>query len=141
MMTTTATLIADQPTGRQVPAKPRRCPIGIIRAEITGSDKCEAEGYTARGSSPVLALCRLLVQAGVDPALALQCYRGDVLALRISNIGAGARLTVKTAGNGAPIFALDSTAGGAETPPIAPRARARVISIPQMANTATGVTP
>jgi hypothetical protein len=34
----------------------------LIRAELTGSTTCGAAGITARGS--VLALCRLLMQAG-----------------------------------------------------------------------------
>ena len=38
-----------------------------IRAALIGSDSCEAEGITARGSAPVLALCRALIEAGHDP--------------------------------------------------------------------------
>jgi hypothetical protein len=66
-----------------------------IRAELHGSDTCTAEGITARGHAPVLALCRLLVDAGVNPRRPLHAYRGDTLCLKVRSIGEGARLTVK----------------------------------------------
>jgi hypothetical protein len=65
-----------------------------IRAEITGFDRCEAEGHTVRASAPVLAMCRKLVEAGFDPALPLHAYRADVLCLKVSSIGYGAKYTV-----------------------------------------------
>jgi|SRR6476469_3315166 hypothetical protein len=66
-----------------------------IRAEIINSGQCSAEGITARGSAPILKLCRKLIQAGVDPNRPLHVYRGDVLAIVVRTIGDGARLTVK----------------------------------------------
>ena len=39
-----------------------------VRADIIGSDQCRAEGYTVRGASPVLKLCRKLVEAGFNPS-------------------------------------------------------------------------
>ena len=39
-----------------------------IRGELDGSEQCSAAGITARGTAPVLQLCRLLVRAGVNPA-------------------------------------------------------------------------
>jgi hypothetical protein len=66
-----------------------------IRAELTGSERCCAEGLTARGASPVFSLCRLLLAAGHDPDRSLEVFRGDVLALRIRTIREGARFTVK----------------------------------------------
>jgi hypothetical protein len=98
----------------------------VIRAELTGNDTCSWLGITARSRAPVLELCRKLIKAGVDPATTLHAYRGDTLALVVSSIGQAARLTVKTAGNGAPIFVLDSTCRGAAGPPIAPTVQARV---------------
>jgi hypothetical protein len=60
-----------------------------ISALLIGSDRCTAEGITARGASPVLALCRKLLVAGIDPARPLHAYRGEVLCLIIRSIGAG----------------------------------------------------
>ena len=65
-----------------------------VRADIVGFDKCMAEGCTARGSSPVLALCRKLVDAGIDPARSLSVFRGDTVCLKIRSIGEAAALTV-----------------------------------------------
>jgi hypothetical protein len=50
-----------------------------IRAEITGFDRCEAEGHAVRAAAPVLALCRRVVEAGYDPATPLHAYRGGTL--------------------------------------------------------------
>jgi hypothetical protein len=71
-------------------------PQGIpIRATLAASSRCEAEGITARGNTPVLNLSRALVEAGHDPNRPLHAYRGHVLALSVHSIGEGARLTVK----------------------------------------------
>jgi hypothetical protein len=67
----------------------------MIRAELTGSDRCEAEGHAAVGNAPVLGLCRKLVAAGFDPTLPLEAYRGDTLALTVSSIGWGAGRTIE----------------------------------------------
>ena len=83
-----------------------------IRAALFGSDQCRAEGCTVRAVSPILETCRRLTQAGYDPDRPLHCYRGDILALRVRSIGEGAALTVKTAGNGSPIFAALKGAAG-----------------------------
>jgi hypothetical protein len=69
-----------------------------IRAELAGSDTCRAEGITAHSSSPVLALCRKLIEAGHDPARPLHAYRGETLCLVIRSIGEGARLEVNGEG-------------------------------------------
>jgi hypothetical protein len=89
-----------------------------IRAMLNGSDKCSAAGLTGRSTTPVLALCRELLAAGVDPDRAMDVYRGATLALRVRSICEAARLTVRSAGNGAPIFALDRAHGGAVAPPV-----------------------
>ena len=83
-----------------------------IRAALFGSDQCRAEGRTVRAASPILETCHQLTQAGYDPDRPLHCYRGDILALRVRSIGEGAALTVKTAGNGSPIFAVLKGAAG-----------------------------
>ena len=89
-----------------------------IVGRLFGDDRCTARGIEGRGHVPILALCRELLAAGIDPDRALDVYRGSVLALRIRSIGKGALLTVKTAGNGAPIFAARSAAEGATAPPM-----------------------
>jgi hypothetical protein len=68
---------------------------GPIHATLIGSDRCEAEGISARGSAPMLALCRALIEAGHDPNRPLHAYRAGVLALAARSIGAGAQLTVE----------------------------------------------
>jgi hypothetical protein len=90
-------------------------PKPAIRGSLIGSNRCDAEGYTARGSAPVFKLCRVLLKAGYDPGRPLHAYRGEVHCLAVGTIGEGARLTVKTAGNGYPIFA---PAEGAAAPPV-----------------------
>jgi hypothetical protein len=65
--------------------------MSIIRAEIKDENTCTALGITARAEAPVLKLCRL-------PSLALHAYRGDVLCLKVRNIGEGARLQCGAAG-------------------------------------------
>ena len=84
-----------------------------IRALLIGSNRCDAAGFIVRGRAPVTMLCRILLEAGYDSGRPLHAYRGDVLSLRIRTIGKGARLTVKTAGSGCPVFAL---AEGAPAP-------------------------
>jgi hypothetical protein len=78
----------------------RRQSSQTIRAALTGDDTCAALGITVRSSSPVLSLCRKLIDAGHDPSTPLEAYRGDTLALRVKSIGQGARLEVNGEGTG-----------------------------------------
>src|SRR5215471_8745046 len=71
-----------------------------IQAELIGSDCCSALGITERSSTPVLTICRRLVQAGHHRATPLEVYRGEVLCLRVRSIGEGAGLRVGTHGVG-----------------------------------------
>jgi hypothetical protein len=71
-----------------------------IRADLIGSDTAVALGLIINSSSPVLALCRALVEAGHDPAIPLEAYRGNVLCLRVRSIGEGARLELNGHGTG-----------------------------------------
>jgi hypothetical protein len=71
-----------------------------VRGQMIGADKATAAGITVRGRAPVLALCRKLVAAGVDPNRPLHAYRGDVSCLVVRTIGEGARLTVAEGPNG-----------------------------------------
>jgi len=75
-----------------------------IVAELTGSDRCSAMGITARGHVPVLALCRRLIEAGIDPDRPLHVYRGNTLALTVRSIAEGAALTVEDNRFGTPRF-------------------------------------
>jgi hypothetical protein len=86
--------------GRQIVSEiNRQAP---IRATLIGSDRCEANGLSARGYLPVLELCRGLVAAGYNPALPLEAWRGNILCLRVRSIGEGARLTVADDRHGTP---------------------------------------
>jgi hypothetical protein len=73
-----------------------------IRAELIDSDRCSALGLTARGTTPAFALCRLLIEAGHDPATPLEAWRGTTLCLRVRSIGEGAHLTVEDDRRGRP---------------------------------------
>jgi hypothetical protein len=48
-----------------------------------------------RSDAIVCAFCRRLVEAGHDPDLPLDVYRGETLALRVTKIGEAAKLTVR----------------------------------------------
>jgi hypothetical protein len=85
-----------------------------LRAALSGKC-CVAEGVSARGNTPILALCRALMAAGYDPDRALHVYRGSVLAVIVSAIGKAAKLTVEDDSRGKPRFRLkrDRTGGTA----------------------------
>jgi hypothetical protein len=83
------------------PSKPSpSSPQDVIRAELTGDTCSIAAGITARGPSPVLALCRKLTEAGCDPRRPLHAYRGDTLCLVVRSIGEAARLEINGEGSG-----------------------------------------
>jgi hypothetical protein len=100
-----------------------------VVAHLNGSSTCTGAGITARGATPVLVLCRQLLAAGLDPDTVMEVYRAGTLALRVRSLREGAKLTVKTAGNGCPIFAVDASCRGAAAPPIAQR---KVVDLPWM---------
>jgi len=79
-------------------ADPHRKPSQAIRGELIGSDQCCALGYTARGYTPVLRLCRMLIDAGYDPTTPLHCYRGETLCLLVRSIGEAATLEPNSGG-------------------------------------------
>jgi hypothetical protein len=66
----------------------------LIRATLTGDDCCTAGVVTLTARTPLLALCRVLLANGFDPATPLQAFRGDTLCLMVRSIGMGAALTV-----------------------------------------------
>ena len=71
-----------------------------IRAELRGSDEATALGITARWPSPVLALCRKLIEGGCDPERPMDVYRGDTVCLHVRSIGEAAGLEVGPRGTG-----------------------------------------
>jgi hypothetical protein len=71
-----------------------------LRGELAGSHRCTANGFTANGPTPVLALCRELLAAGHDPTTPLEIYRGATLALRIRSMGEAAALELNSEGTG-----------------------------------------
>ena len=75
-------------------------PITVIRADLIGATIFIAAGITAIGNTPVLAICRQLVEAGHDPRRRLDVYRGATLALRIRSIGEAAGLEINGHGTG-----------------------------------------
>jgi hypothetical protein len=101
MMDRLGSTIGSGPTTRRpAPATSR----AAITAELIGSDRCAAIGITARAYAPVLALCRRLIEAGIDADRPLHVYRGDTLALIVRSIGDGAALTVEDNRFGTPHF-------------------------------------
>jgi hypothetical protein len=49
-------------------------------------------------------MCRKLIEAGYDLDQPLEAYRGEMLCLRVSTIGYGAKFTVKEDRRGAPVL-------------------------------------
>ena len=84
-----------------------------IRAELKGCDRALSCGFVVRSSSPVLALCRKLVDAGYHLTTPLEAYRGDTLCLKVRSIGEAAGLRVNTKGTG---FIKDAAAVPTATP-------------------------
>jgi hypothetical protein len=80
------------------PSSPPPSNSQAIRAELAGSSRCTAAGISTSGSTPVLALCRQLLAAGVDPDLALEVYRQGILALRVRSLRGGAALKINGKG-------------------------------------------
>jgi hypothetical protein len=87
----------DSELNRQ--ANPSQAP---IRAELIGSNRCEAAGISACGYAPIFELCRELIAAGFNPTSALEAWRRQTLCLRVRSIGEGAGLTVTDDRHGTP---------------------------------------
>ncbi len=93
-------------------------PQAAIRADLIVDDSCSALGMTVRGFAPVLALCRLLVEAGHHPATPLEAWRGDVPCIRIRSISAGAALRIGTHGVGFETLSECTAASPVEATPV-----------------------
>jgi hypothetical protein len=59
-----------------------------------------ASSLAVQCGSPVLALCRKLVEIGLDPNTPLNAYRGETLCLRVLGIGEAAQLEINGEGSG-----------------------------------------
>jgi hypothetical protein len=102
--------------------------VGAIVATLSGSDTAStegiygsAEGIYVTSPSPILALCRALIEIGIDQALPLVAVRGQTVCLKIRSIGEGARLEINAYGTG---FRLRRGAdAGSPAAPNAHRAR------------------
>jgi hypothetical protein len=96
-----------------------------IRAEFVGSKTCTAAGHCGQGNTPVLALCRTLIAAGMDADAALEVFRRGTLALRVRSVGEAAQLTVRDNRFGEPQFRRGETAslGDAGASPIRQKPR------------------
>jgi Fe2+ transport system protein FeoA len=79
-----------------------------VRAELIRSDTCAAVGISVRGTSPVLALCRSLLSAGLNPDSSLEVFRNGILAVRVRSIREGAALEISAKGVG---FTVRSSCG------------------------------
>ena len=75
-------------------------PAGAIVATLVGSDIAVALGLTAQSSSPVIAICRKLIEAGYDPTTPMHVLRGETLALTVRSIGEGSALEINGDGTG-----------------------------------------
>ena len=66
-----------------------------IIAQLSSDSYATALGMTVRSPSPVLALCRQLVESSTYASSApLEAYRGEVLCLRVRGIGEAAKLEI-----------------------------------------------
>jgi len=87
-----------------VPAAPKPSSASYAPATVTahlqGDDTCSALDLTVQSSSPVIALCRKLIERAHDRATGLEVYRGKTLALRVRSIGQAARLEANGDGTG-----------------------------------------
>jgi hypothetical protein len=70
-----------------------------VRAALDGNG-CAALGASTSGQAPILNLCRRLVALGYDPAIPLEVFRDETLALRVRSIGEAARLELNGDGTG-----------------------------------------
>jgi hypothetical protein len=91
-------------------------PVLQLRCELVGTDEVIGAGLAAHGA---FDMCRQLVANGVDPNVALECYRSGRFAFRVKSIGAGAKLTVReTAAEGPRVVSWKAFPHRAVTAPV-----------------------
>jgi hypothetical protein len=112
----------DNYNGRPAPSIPRSLTIIVMPIDRRGSFSARLEGgrLLVIGSRvPFCDAARELLRLGYGPdMLLLMRHQGNSAAALRSTVSAAARLTVKSAGNGCPIFALDDGAQGVAAPPV-----------------------
>jgi hypothetical protein len=66
-----------------------------IIAQLSSDTCATALGMTVQSPSPVLALCRKLTEVSTyGSSTPLEAYRGDMLCVRVRNIGEAAKLSI-----------------------------------------------
>jgi hypothetical protein len=95
-----------------------------IRAALSSDSIASVSGSTVAVAtgSPVLALCRKLVEIGYPSSAELEAYRDDVLSLKVRSIGEAAQLEATEGG-----FRPRSKPGSA---PLVSHSRPAAISLP-----------
>src|SRR5262249_16997742 len=103
----------------------------MIVAQLSSDTRAEACGLTVQSGSPVLSLCRQLIEAGHPSSARLEAYRGNTLCLAIRSIGEASGIRVATNGVGfirvsglplAPYMSPPAQAGTPHKPPTRPNA-------------------
>jgi hypothetical protein len=98
-----------------------------VRAELVGPDTCSAFGITATAHAPVLRLCQLLIEAGIDPQARLEAFRAGVLSLTVRTLAEGATLEVRPGRNtGTPVFVHTGRGSARAAPSTAARPAAAI---------------
>jgi len=77
--------------------------------------------------SPVIALCRKLVEAGYPSSAEIECYRGETLSLHVRSIGEAAKLYVAATTTGRPVFRREASRVRA---PLVSQSEPAAISLP-----------
>ena len=90
----------------------------VIRAELAWSDTATALNVVARSTSPVLLLCRKLLDAGYHPDSPLIAFRGNTACLHIRAISEAAALEINGAGNGFRSLREPDAAPSVDSPPL-----------------------
>ena len=67
----------------------------MIRAELSSDTIAVSCAIEIKSPSPVLALCRRLIEEGCLSSTPMEAYRGDTLALHVRSIGEAAALEVQ----------------------------------------------
>jgi len=84
-----------------------------ICAELSSDSYATALGITVRSPSPVLALCRKLIETSTyAPETPFNAYRGKTLCLRVLGIGEAAELRMGVSDTGTPTFRPRQTMPG-----------------------------
>jgi hypothetical protein len=72
----------------------------MIHAQLSSDTIARSCGIEIKSPSPVLALCRRLLDEGCQSSAPLEAYRSDVLCLHVRSIGEAAALKVGGEGIG-----------------------------------------